>query len=218
MDCSRRIGKRDRPYPVSRKKRKQKTESEKRIMENQLFTGELTRLVAFDPERAAELLARWNQDTEFSRDYDFPPVRPRDAKRTQARLTEQPARVPASTMQFHIAVLEDARIIGECELEMNSVASGEAYAAIGIGERAYWGKGFGTDAMQLLLGFGFREWNLHRVSLVVFGYNPRALRAYEKCGFRAEGRLRNQLARGGERYDSIVMGILREEWKNANRA
>lgn len=186
-------------------------------MDSELFKGSLTQLVAYDPERAGELLARWNQDTEFSRDYDFPPVRPRDAKRMQARLTEQHARVQPALLQFHIALLGDEHIVGECELERNQPAHGEAYAAIGIGERAYWGKGFGTDAMKLLLAFGFREWNLHRVSLLVFGYNPRALRSYEKCGFRVEGRIRNQVKRGGERYDSIVMGILRDEWANAHR-
>lgn len=186
-------------------------------MDHQLLTGQLTRLVAYDPERAGELLAQWYQDTEFSRDYDFPPVRPRDAARMQARLREQHTRIPPALIQFHIAVLKDEYIIGECELEMNSGAHGEAYAAIGIGERAYWGKGYGTDAMKLLLGFGFREWNLHRVSLLVFGYNPRAMRSYEKCGFRVEGRIRQQLQRGGARHDSFVMGILRAEWEHGQR-
>lgn len=186
-------------------------------MNHQLLTGQLTRLVAYDPERAGEFLAQWYRDSEFARDFDFPPARPRDAKRTQARLTAQHAHTQPLLIQFQIAALEHARVIGECELEMNSGAHGEAYAAIGIGERAYWGKGYGTDAMKLLLGFGFREWNLHRVSLLVFGYNPRAMRSYEKCGFRVEGRVRQQLQRGGARYDSFVMGILRAEWANAQR-
>lgn len=187
-------------------------------MDPQLLTGQLTRLVAYDPERAGDLLAQWYRDSEFARDFDFPPARPRDAKRTQARLTEQHARIQPLLIQFQIAALENSRTIGECELEMNSGAHGEAYVAIGIGERAYWGKGYGTDAMRLLLGFGFREWNLHRVSLLVFGYNPRALRSYEKCGFRVEGRVRQQLQRGGARHDAFVMGILRAEWENAQRS
>lgn len=185
-------------------------------MNHQLLTGRLTRLVAFDPERAAELSAKWNRDTEFSRNYDYPPVRPRNAKRMLARLTEQSAHSQLGAVQFHIATTDEGQVIGECELEMNQAAHRDAFVAIGIGEPAYWGRGFGTDALGLLLGFGFREWNLHRISLAVFAYNPRALRSYIKCGFRVEGHVRRLLARGGERHDSILMGILKDEWQKAD--
>jgi RimJ/RimL family protein N-acetyltransferase len=84
---------------------------------------------------------------------------------------------------------------------------------IGIGEAEYRGKGYGTDAMQVILGFAFRELNLHRVSLSVFEYNPRAIRSYEKAGFRHEGRLRAEINRDGRRWDVLMMGILRTEWE-----
>lgn len=185
-------------------------------MNHQLLTGQLTRLVAFDPDRAAELSAKWSRDTEFSRNYDLPPVLPRDAQHMQTRFTEQQARPQPPDIQFHIAALDNAQIIGECELEMNQAAHREAFVAIGIGERALWGRGFGSDAMKLLLGFGFREWNLHRISLAVFSYNLRARHSYLKCGFQIEGRVRGNLKRGGARHDLILMGILRDEWQHAN--
>jgi len=88
---------------------------------------------------------------------------------------------------------------------------------IGIGEREYWGKGYGSDAMNLILRFAFETLNLKRVSLTVFEYNERAVHSYEKCGFRPEGRLRQWMQRAGQRYDLIFMGILREEWEVLQR-
>ena len=84
---------------------------------------------------------------------------------------------------------------------------------IGIGERDCWGKGYGTDAMRVVLRFAFVELNLHRVGLNVFEYNPRAIRSYEKAGFVEEGRLRGFLHRNNRRWDLIFMGILRDEWE-----
>ncbi len=67
--------------------------------------------------------------------------------------------------------------------------------------------------MRALLRFAFTEVNLHRVSLAVFGYNPRALRSYEKVGFTVEGRVRQYLHRDGQWWDMVFMGILKDEWE-----
>jgi RimJ/RimL family protein N-acetyltransferase len=83
---------------------------------------------------------------------------------------------------------------------------------IGLGEREFWGKGYGTDAMRIILRYAFTELNLHRVTLNVFEYNPRGVRSYEKAGFVLEGRQRGVLLREGRRWDEIYMGILREDW------
>jgi RimJ/RimL family protein N-acetyltransferase len=90
---------------------------------------------------------------------------------------------------------------------------GESFVGIGLGEREHWGKGYGTDAMRVILKYAFSELNLYRVSLNVFDYNPRAKRSYEKVGFKEEGRCREFLLRDGKRYDLIFMGILRSEWE-----
>jgi RimJ/RimL family protein N-acetyltransferase len=83
---------------------------------------------------------------------------------------------------------------------------------IGILRREYWGRGYGSEAVSLMLRFGFTELNLRRISLSVFEYNTRAVRAYEKAGFQQEGRLRQALQRDGRRWDELFMGILREDW------
>jgi RimJ/RimL family protein N-acetyltransferase len=68
----------------------------------------------------------------------------------------------------------------------------------------------------VLLRFAFTEVNLRRVTLSVFEYNPRAIRSYEKAGFRHEGRLRKVLNKEGKRWDILLMGILREDWLERN--
>jgi RimJ/RimL family protein N-acetyltransferase len=70
--------------------------------------------------------------------------------------------------------------------------------------------------MKVILRYAFTEVNLQRVSLTVFEYNPRAVRSYEKTGFRHEGRFRQFLNRENRRWDMLFMGILRDEWLEQN--
>jgi len=100
--------------------------------------------------------------------------------------------------------------IGNCGLHDFDWKNSKAELGIAIGEKEYWGKGYGSDAVRTLLGFAFGEMNLHRVQLEVYDFNPRALRCYEKCGLQVEGRQREALFRGGSYHDVLIMGILRE--------
>ncbi len=88
-----------------------------------------------------------------------------------------------------------------------------AVFGIALGEKAYWGQGFGTDATRTILRFAFEELNLHRVELEVFDFNPRAIRSYEKAGFRHEGTHRQALFRYGRYHDVHLMGILQSEYQ-----
>jgi RimJ/RimL family protein N-acetyltransferase len=74
------------------------------------------------------------------------------------------------------------------------------------------GMGLGTEATRLIVGYGFEQLGLHRISLEVYAFNPRARRVYEKVGFVAEGVLRESLLWDGERVDATVMSILAPEW------
>lgn len=86
-----------------------------------------------------------------------------------------------------------------------------AELGIVIGNREFWGAGYGTDATRTLVRWGFDELNLNRVWLRVLEDNPRGIRCYEKVGFRVEGRLRQDRFREGRYVDTIIMGILRGE-------
>ncbi|MEP6895719.1 MAG: GNAT family protein [Chloroflexota bacterium] len=177
-----------------------------------LFRGELVRLTAEEPEFRAKHEARWHRDTEFHRLADG------DAAEliSEKRIKEQgekfaengfnPERYP-----FSIRALSDDKLIGFLGLWLNLIHS-EAWVGIGIGEREYWGKGYGTDAMKLAVQYSFLELGLQRVSLGLHAYNPRALKSYEKVGFRLEGRTRQDVLREGRRTDTLWMGILRDEW------
>ena len=86
-------------------------------------------------------------------------------------------------------------------------------ATIGIAlGREYTGRGYGTDAMRIIAGYGFRELGLHRIQLSVAQYNPAGIRAYEKAGFVEEGRRRESVWHDGRWYDEIQMSILDHEW------
>ncbi len=80
-----------------------------------------------------------------------------------------------------------------------------------LGDRSAWGKGYGTDATRALLRWGFDELNLNRAWLRVFEDNARAIRSYEKLGFRLEGRLRQDRFHGGRYSDTLILGLLRGE-------
>ncbi len=87
-----------------------------------------------------------------------------------------------------------------------------AVLGIVIGDKAYWSKGYGGDAMRTLLRFGFEEMNLYRIELTVDARNARALACYRKCGFVEEVRMRQGHFSEGAYHDGIWMGILRDEW------
>jgi len=82
-----------------------------------------------------------------------------------------------------------------------------------IGEKEFWGKGFGTDATRLFVNYLFAVLNMHRIELTCFNRNTRAKKCYEKVGFIEEGIKRKAKFGWGEMQDVVVMGILRNEWK-----
>lgn len=109
-------------------------------------------------------------------------------------------------------------VIGAIELRKVSPEHRSGEVGILVGERAYWGRGYGTDAMRALCRFAFEEMDLHRIHLGVLEFNTRAIRAYEQVGFVVEGRLRQDAYLGGHYYDSLVMGLLREDFEAAETA
>ncbi len=86
-----------------------------------------------------------------------------------------------------------------------------------IGEKALWDKGYGTDAINTLLRFGFEELGLRRIELNVDSMNERAIACYRKCGFVLEGRFRKHTYLKGEYHDDLEMAILIEEWQSLNK-
>jgi RimJ/RimL family protein N-acetyltransferase len=102
--------------------------------------------------------------------------------------------------------------IGNCVIRVdwkNRVGN----VGIVIGEKEHWGKGFGTEALQLLVDYGFGVLNMHRIELETFDFNERAYKSYTKIGFKEEGRKRQAHYIDGRHDDVVFMGFLQEEWR-----
>jgi len=178
---------------------------------NNLFLGKLVRLVA-PTEADAPILARWTEDSDYLRAMDTDYARPLSPEQvTQALSPDQP---DPNSVHFHIRTLEDDRLIGFVALHSIEWNNGAGMLSIGIGEPDYRSKGYGSDALRLVLRYAFHELNLYRVGLDVIDNNSRAIRTYEKMGFQQEGAVRAAVLRDGRRYDLVLMGILKDEWQH----
>ena len=177
-----------------------------------LFRGELVRFTLEEPESAAKADVRWQRDTEFHRLLDSGPARLNSEKKIKEWMEKQVEDgFKPDRYFFSVHTLAEDKYIGFLGVWVDLIQR-DAWVGLGIGERDLWSKGYGTDMMKLCQQYVFAELCMERLTLGLFEYNPRALRSYEKCGFRLEGRSRQELMREGKRYDSLWMGILREEW------
>ena len=90
----------------------------------------------------------------------------------------------------------------------------KAMLGIVIGEKAYWGRGYGQEAVRLLLDYAFRLLNLSSVMLGTFAFNQQAIHCYERLGFKEIGRRRQARVIGSRKYDVVLMDILAEEFES----
>jgi len=115
---------------------------------------------------------------------------------------------------FVIVESETDRPIGWCALFYQLPENRRANLAIMIGEKDAWGKGFGQEAVSLLLDYGFNILNLHSVQLGVYAFNERAIRCYERVGFKRMGIARESRIVGGKAHDTVLMDILASEFES----
>ena len=113
---------------------------------------------------------------------------------------------------FVIVTKEEDKMIGTVSIERIHYIDRRGTLGIFIGDKNAREKGYGTEAIQLILEYGFRYLNLHNIALDVMEFNPRAIRCYKKCGFQEVGRERKSRYVNGKYYDSIHMDILAEEF------
>lgn len=116
---------------------------------------------------------------------------------------------------FAIVTLDGDKLIGSIGIERIDNINRTAVLGIFIGDENYRNKGYGTEAIKLILDYGFNYLNLHSVQLYLMSFNERALKCYKKCGFKEVGRLRECKYVNGKYYDSIFMDILRDEFKES---
>jgi RimJ/RimL family protein N-acetyltransferase len=107
--------------------------------------------------------------------------------------------------------------IGNAGLHGKAVEDRVAELGIMIGEKPYWNRGYGTDAVRTLVRFGFEEMNLNRIDLHAYDFNAGGLAAYRKCDFVEEGRMREAHWSEGAYHDIVIMSVLRDEYTPSPR-
>jgi RimJ/RimL family protein N-acetyltransferase len=114
----------------------------------------------------------------------------------------------------HYAIIDKNtdELIGTCGFIKIDHLNQTAEIGIFIGNKNYWNKGYGSEALTLLVDYGFKALNLHNIGLTVYQFNKRAMAAYEKVGFKNMGKRREALKRGDKTYDIIYMDILSNEF------
>jgi RimJ/RimL family protein N-acetyltransferase len=120
-----------------------------------------------------------------------------------------------SDVYFSIVILDNdgsEKLIGNCAIRGINSKDRVGICGIVIGEKEFHGKGYGTEAMKLLVDYGFNTLNLNRIELSTFAFNTRAHESYLKVGFIEEGRKRQAIFKNGEYHDEIIFSILRSEW------
>lgn len=107
-----------------------------------------------------------------------------------------------------VICLADDTVIGEVVINEVDRDNNSGSIRIALFNEKYFGQGYGTEAMQLAIAYGFEQAKLHRISLGVYAFNPRAIHVYEKVGFTLEGTLRDTLFWEGEYHNEYIMSIL----------
>jgi RimJ/RimL family protein N-acetyltransferase len=162
-------------------------------------------------EEDTEAFHRWFNDPDISRllGRPFPAF-----SMSQQRAIMQHFNADHTRHTYSI-MLKTGDLIGNCELRSIDWPVRSCELAIVIGEKQYWGQGYGVEVVTLLLRIAFDGLNMHKVWLTCAAYNERGLRAYRRAGFREDGRLRDDRFIDGCYHDTLIMSVLAEEWRAA---
>jgi RimJ/RimL family protein N-acetyltransferase len=185
-------------------------------IQKQLFVGNSICLGPIDHEKDPAVISQWTHNPEYLRLVDTAPAYPNSTAQAKKKLEalEKKLEESKNIYWFHIRDREDDRLLGFATIRWIEWAHGTGWVHLGIGNPQDWRKGLGTQVLDLLLGYAFRELNLYRLSAVIPEYNPGAQRLFQKAGFVEEVRRRQALNRDGRRWDLLMYGLLREEWES----
>ena len=189
-------------------------------IQTQLFEGRDIRFGPIDHDKDPEIEARWTHDSEFMRMMDVAPARPMSAAlvKKQYEKLEKQIDEDKNLYYFAIRARDDERLIGKAVVQWIEWANGNGFLRLGIGAESDRHKGYGSQALRMLLRFGFAELNLFRLTAVVPEYNIAAIALLKKFGFIEEVRRRQSLERDGRRWDLLVFGLLNDEWRSQAEA
>jgi len=179
-----------------------------------LFEGEKVRLRSFELSDLDAIMEHWNDlETRHNTGRATPDSRQdrEDFIRNSWKL-----RMEGKGYIFAIEVKKTKEFLGHGSIYVLRNRARSADLGIFIYNKNNWDRGYGTDAMKILLEFGFNYINLHRIELGVYPNNKRAIYVYEKLGFKEVGRKRENRFMNGKYRDEIIMDILQREWRKKN--
>jgi len=179
-----------------------------------MLKSDTVRLRLTQPEDAAARHV-WFNDPDFTRLYLGRPAALRYRQVEEEVLLACQSTVASGLAELAIEIPDGNRYIGNAFFRRINWQDRHAEYGIFIGPHEYWGKRLGAEATRLMLAYGFQELGLHRIWLMVFSFNHRGLRCFEKCGFRQEGVFREVIYSGGVFQDVIGMSILDHEYRSA---
>jgi RimJ/RimL family protein N-acetyltransferase len=147
---------------------------------------------------------------------EIDPARPVSAAIVKKQYEKLEKKIEEDKNLFHfmIRAKTDDRLMGKASVQWIEWANGNGWIRLGIGAAEDRRKGYGTQALQMLLRFAFAELNLFRVSAMVPEYNEGAIALLQKFGFVQEVCRRKSLERDGRRWNLYIFGLLRDEWQN----
>jgi diamine N-acetyltransferase len=171
-----------------------------------MLHGEHVTLRAFRSEDLP-LLNAWANDLETELLSGGAPPTPRAQEHTAA-LWE---RRQGDNTSIDFIIEADGKVIGECGLFAPDAIARTVEFGITLGDKDYWGRGYGSEATALAVDYAFTHRNVRKVHLDVLANNPRAIAAYTKVGFVEEGRRREHVWNGGGYVDLVLMGLIRPQ-------
>lgn len=189
-------------------------------IQTQLFEGKDIRFGPIDYEKDPEIESKWTHDSDFVRMYEIAPARPMSVAMLKKAYEKIEKEVDEEKNMFYFAIRarDDDRLIGKALVQQIEWANGNGWIRFGIGSKNDQRKGYGSQALQMLLRFAFAELNMFRISAAVPEYNEAAIALLKKFGFVEEVRRRQALDRDGRRWDMLVFGLLKDEWQESASA
>ena len=188
------------------------TFDEKSETKSRFLIGKRVYLRALEKEDLI-YIRKWSNDPEIRKlTGEVASISQADADRFLERIYNDNTR-----KWFVIVIKENDRVIGEAGLLRMFHAWRTTDISIIIGEKDAWGKGYGTEAILLLLDYAFRRLNFHRVAIGVVGFNEKAIRFWEKIGFKKEGIQRDGYYYKHKYHDFVMMSILEDEFRELHR-
>jgi RimJ/RimL family protein N-acetyltransferase len=188
-------------------------------IDKHLFEGKLINLRPIDHEKDPEVESRWTHDLTLMRSLSHNIAMPQSIAQIKKKYEAIEKKVDEAKNLFHFTIRnkQDNRYLGFIRIEGIEWTHSMGSLKLAVGDEAERNKGYGGDALQLMLRFAFNELNLYRLSAVVDEDNQPALRFFKRHGFVEEVRRRKAILRDGQTWDVIHLGILRDEWlaKNA---